>query len=425
MACEPIGEKDFRLRTNQKTVLLSADSVPSRDEWVKAIRKVIFKAQNSGDSVKVRSYPDGMHVLTGVQIAIPYSLILDIERSSAMDFSETIEVKVYDKEEQYSVDSYFFAYFRDMSAALEQIRDAVREYRLLPTSGFPQSVIDTTPRSIPGLAIERSASVPTESMSPKTSTGFRLTSLLRPFSDNNPFTRTSQSSPTATATTVEEEFTHVSKRANSSSFIPVTALPILADQAPYPGPCNLQQESTTTGKSPGHTYPPSTLRSIIDPEGNSSWTVGVPSWLRPRRTFGNSLTSGAGLIGRSEVAGVREIYSSMGPTPTKPVGFDLTFSIMESPETSVDAEIIEKFRIAFAYDEKEDLLGCDYQLPIFRKAYLTYSPIDFSGYLFRLLPVYGRLYISTNYFCFKSSGPLAVRTKVSIHIYPLCILIFA
>lgn len=53
VTCESVGEKDFRLRTDQKTVILSADSIPSRDEWVKAIKKVIFKAQNMGDSVKV------------------------------------------------------------------------------------------------------------------------------------------------------------------------------------------------------------------------------------------------------------------------------------------------------------------------------------------------------------------------------------
>ena len=53
ITCEPAGERDIRVRTNQKTIKLSADSVPSRDEWVKAIRKVMFKAQNSGDSVKV------------------------------------------------------------------------------------------------------------------------------------------------------------------------------------------------------------------------------------------------------------------------------------------------------------------------------------------------------------------------------------
>ena len=53
LSCEPVNDKEIRIRTNSKTVMLSADSVPSRDEWVKAIRKVIFKAQNMGDSVKV------------------------------------------------------------------------------------------------------------------------------------------------------------------------------------------------------------------------------------------------------------------------------------------------------------------------------------------------------------------------------------
>lgn len=53
ISCESTGERDIRLRTNQKTIKLSADSVPSRDEWVKSIRKVMFKAQNMGDSVKV------------------------------------------------------------------------------------------------------------------------------------------------------------------------------------------------------------------------------------------------------------------------------------------------------------------------------------------------------------------------------------
>lgn len=39
--------------------------------------------------------------------------------------------------------------------------------------------------------------------------------------------------------------------------------------------------------------------------------------------------------------------------------------------------------------------------------------LGFPGYIFRLLPVYGRLYISTNYFAFRSSGPLTSRTTVS------------
>jgi len=55
ISCESHGDKAFRVRTNQKTVNLEADSVPSRDEWVKSIRKVIFQAQNLGNNVKVSS----------------------------------------------------------------------------------------------------------------------------------------------------------------------------------------------------------------------------------------------------------------------------------------------------------------------------------------------------------------------------------
>ena len=53
ISCDQIHEREIKLRTAQKTITLYADSVPSRDEWVKAIRKVIFKAQNMGESVKV------------------------------------------------------------------------------------------------------------------------------------------------------------------------------------------------------------------------------------------------------------------------------------------------------------------------------------------------------------------------------------
>jgi sterol 3beta-glucosyltransferase len=54
ISCDAMQDKMFRIRTNQKIVTLMADSVPSREEWVKAIRKVMFKAQNMGNSVKVR-----------------------------------------------------------------------------------------------------------------------------------------------------------------------------------------------------------------------------------------------------------------------------------------------------------------------------------------------------------------------------------
>ena len=58
ISCEVVDPKSFRLRTSQKSVRLSTDSTVNRDEWIKAIRKVAFKAQNQGDSVKVCSIKD-------------------------------------------------------------------------------------------------------------------------------------------------------------------------------------------------------------------------------------------------------------------------------------------------------------------------------------------------------------------------------
>ena len=64
ISCEAVNEKEFQVRTTQKIVHLQADSVPSRDEWVKSIHKVMFKAQNLGDTVKVRSSKLILHITT-------------------------------------------------------------------------------------------------------------------------------------------------------------------------------------------------------------------------------------------------------------------------------------------------------------------------------------------------------------------------
>ncbi|KAJ3516791.1 hypothetical protein NLJ89_g910 [Agrocybe chaxingu] len=309
ISCDPSGEKGFRLRTNTKTVVLSADSVPSREEWVKAIRKVIFKAQNMGDSVK---------------IAIPYSAIVDVERSTAMDFTETIEIKVVDKEDNFTVDSYFFAYFHDLAGGLDQIRDAVRSHRSQPKpleSGAPAIVVDTT--------------------------------VARP-------------GPVHVAWTHSDER---SKRYFLEAIVNVVAIP-------------------RTHVPPVHF------------QDTSSWVVGVPSWLKgSRRVFGGS-TATTDTSTTFTATPVKEVYSPAlsSPSPqSRSSGGDLAFSVLETPDMAPDQETT-KFRAAFAYDEKETLLGY------------------FPGYIYRLLPVYGKLYISTNHFCFKSSGPLAVRTRMTLPI---------
>jgi len=52
-SCDAIDEHRFKLRTSERNYTFTADSEKSRDEWIKAIQKVMFKTQHEGESVKV------------------------------------------------------------------------------------------------------------------------------------------------------------------------------------------------------------------------------------------------------------------------------------------------------------------------------------------------------------------------------------
>jgi sterol 3beta-glucosyltransferase len=280
-----------------------------------------------------------------------------------MDFSETIEVKVFDKGEHLSVDSYFFAYFHDLPGALDQIRDAVRAHRALPERGLPHLVLDTTVSRPMHNIVDRTQSMPTPNSHSKSASGFSLTSFLRPFQETISLGRPSAGSLPESLPGAEE-FTHISRRPNSS-FMPITVSPI-AD------PHHVQEDSskslTPTPSSIDHTYPPSTSISSYDPDhpsltresssAGSVWSVGVPSWLKGSRRVFSGLESATSMP--VSPPGVREVYSSTTSTPSNRLSGmgDMAFSVLETPDMIVDAEMTEKFRNAFAYDEKETLLGC-------------------------------------------------------------------
>ncbi|CAG7846562.1 Sterol 3-beta-glucosyltransferase; AltName: Full=Autophagy-related protein 26 [Serendipita indica DSM 11827] len=367
IACEPHGEKGLRIRTNQRTVNLDADSIPSRDEWVKAIRKVIFQAQNHGDSVK---------------IAIPYSAVVNVTKSKAMDFSETIEIKVVDKEDD-CLDSYFFAYFHSIDLAVEQIRAALKEAKESPMIKLVQDTVKDTTSHKTSTALplvhelDKVVSAPTPSSTSSTLSSVRdsvrdklstpvgkLNSLLRPGHT------TPDSRPTSTMST-------------ESSPITVTASPKSAAE-----------------KMPGdHTYPPSLVHhNVSDSSTKSSWSVpvGVPNWIKnsSKHFFTSSPEVGPGTV-KVDTKDVGGIHTSAHQS-TGDHG-DFGFSIVDGLDSALDPATVDKFRAAFAFDERETLLA------------------EIPGYLFRVLPVFGRVNISSNYFCFRSSQPLT-KTRMMIPI---------
>ncbi len=290
---------------------------------------------------------------------------MDVDKSSAMDFSETIEVKVLDNEDKVGLDSYFFAYFHNISAALDQIREAVKAYKPIAVSPSAlEQVQDTTGVKLvshPNPAIERTPSEPIKS----TGYGLRLPSLFRPFASENPIPASHQSGQAQGKTS--GEFTHVLRPSTQTVASPLATTP---NATPRLSPVStldstarqsrVLTESVLEGVkvSDFHTYPPSPSPSTElaplptrDSANSSSW--GVPSWLRgsTRRVFSVSSSSSDSTIGRR---GVSEVLSA----DEGDVSADLGFSVLETHEAA-EPEAAEKFRTTFAFDDKEPLLGCE------------------------------------------------------------------
>ncbi|KZT52776.1 glycosyltransferase family 1 protein [Calocera cornea HHB12733] len=395
MTCEPVGERGLRIRTNQRNVNLTADSIPSRDEWVKAVRKVMFRAQNTGESVK---------------IAIPFSLIVDVDKNTSMDFTETVEVKVFDrddKDENYSLDSYFFAYFHDLDHALEQIQDILQEHRRSASdpTGHGGVVHDTTSAGV--ISSIGSPDRPVQADSKPTS--FRLTSLLRPFSSHPQplgFPVRTESAPehiqdigiagtppsrhlTASPSPLQDD----SRTLRPGFFRPSTSSPDITPQS-----------GSMPESSASHIYPPSwssspgqhqeTLQTQQD-QASKGWSV--PHWLR-----GSSRLFSPGVSGSDASSMPHSVILSDHASDDEDEqdgSNNMGFSLLDGTDVPhvFDTTVAEKFHSTFALDEKEALIG--------------YLP----GSLLRVLPIYGRVYISTNFFCFRSTQPLT-KTRMIIPI---------
>lgn len=294
-----------------------------------------------------------------------------MDKSSALDFRETIEVKVVDGSEDLAVDSYFFTYFHDISAALEQIRDAIASTRpFVPEAqeslGAEQLIDTTVSRSSSTSRTGTSEHLP--EVAPRSSSSFRLSALLRPFQEI-PLGRAANSPGQLDE---HEDFTHVEKRDNSS-FVPVALPPPPSDISGASHANEFSQDHPTLkarltdNEIPSsHTYPPFTspseslVQTTQEQALATSW-VSVPSWLRmSRRTLGSA--PGAGnqqpAVLRDTKA-VTEVYSSgTHQSMTLSQGAELGYSILETPNSAIDPEIIEKFQASFAFDDKERLLGC-------------------------------------------------------------------
>lgn len=83
-------------------------------------------------------------------------------------------------------------------------------------------------------------------------------------------------------------------------------------------------------------------------------------------------------------------------------------------EDQAGEKVNEKFRKSFGLTEKESVLARELTFIAVRQSVAEFSSrlgSEFPAYLFRGLPIYGKMIVSTTFLCFKSTGPLA-KTKV-------------
>jgi sterol 3beta-glucosyltransferase len=104
--------RDFQVTTDQRTYHFRADSPASAKEWVKALQKVIFRTHNDGDSVKV---------------SFPIENVIDVEESPMAEFAETLKIRVLDNGDTYAIDEYFFTFFEFGQEAFKFLKGLVSE----------------------------------------------------------------------------------------------------------------------------------------------------------------------------------------------------------------------------------------------------------------------------------------------------------
>ncbi|CDH55331.1 glycosyltransferase family 1 protein [Lichtheimia corymbifera JMRC:FSU:9682] len=100
-------EFGFKVITMNKTWHLQADTNAAMVEWINVLQKAIFKAKNTGNSLK---------------IALPFENILDMELTEAFEFQQFLQIRAVGIDDSFVMDEYYFTYFADANATFTSLK---------------------------------------------------------------------------------------------------------------------------------------------------------------------------------------------------------------------------------------------------------------------------------------------------------------
>lgn len=432
----------FKVTTPARRFTFLTQDEQSRDAWVEALQKETFRAQNQGESVR---------------ISIPLETVMNVDTTLSVDGTEMVCITVVDEAGDFSVDEYYFlhltkpsAFIADLSSLLEQagrgsvasllsgdqalnlsrlsIRDStgathaavisrksLEEVPVLPEVHVPTQrdketakLAEATESDIPQAGFPHSVS---EDVSRRGSTDKQ---------DEQPTTASTATSAIAVPMSIRKN----SQEAPTDAILSTTPRAAALNR--------LSMEST-------HTYPPSP--SVSDPptsfdqvqrEAERGWAI--PDWLKsaPARVLGrgSDASSAATSLPKAPSTGastrrrrkVLEQWSddkgddvSRGESSNTDNEDDIlshsihsaqsNYSILEADGEEVEpadhASVAAEFRDTFGIGEDESLIGHTH------------------AYLYRVLPVAGRLFVAESHLAFRSSGIAAKTVGRTLMLVPL------
>lgn len=389
-SCDMLDGARFKLRTAERNYTFTADTEANAQEWVRVLRKVIQTTQHHGESVK---------------LIIPLDAIVEIERSPTLEFAETVEVKVVDPEDAMSVDSYFFAGFNDNDYAFDVMQELLSAR---PGKALDAPQVPSAAELAQGQAADEQGTRPGSAASYASLS--RVGSLLRPLIG--------------------------SQDRVSESRVPIAAplqpsLPEVGDSSGFTS--GYDSEASSADQSHGG-YPPKPVGRppphMLEQPSSSSW--GAPGWIRKpaAKLFGTSPSYSdvqtrrrpSRRLRKRKQPSVTEVVE-----PTLPLTTDEEMSDAESPRrrqhrrmTSGGSSIIQRLTGSvsdWSVDSETDEASRKFHA-IFSMPDTEVLIDDFTGYIYRMVPVHGRFYVSQNFFCFMSTRSV-MKTKMVVPIKDL------
>ncbi|KAM0718019.1 hypothetical protein Q7P37_006351 [Cladosporium fusiforme] len=410
----------FTVTTENRKYYFKADSATSAAEWVKQLQTAMFRSHNDGDSVK---------------ISLPIQNVIDVEPAPMVDGAETIRICAVDSADDLAMEEYYFTFsnhggdaFR-MLKSLTDNNDARNTTDIADVSAdaarsYPERGRDDHPRtSTTGASQPRAASRLPHSPSTHESTDSFATTIDQPLSspsiDNEEVDMSASQmltgdgafrAPTlrmpapkrtdseSSAERLRQELDEASRSPSVGSDQNSVRRPTHAhtdqtlgdDESAHSrksGDTVAQQDKAERSKSHDST---ATLQRPTRPIATLNSASKVASYVRDQsKRVGSYLSSSPGIyygkFSGAFAGGRRNYIGSDGLPPD------------ENVKEGEDADIEERnrsFRKHFSLPDSEQLVS------------------SHGGAMYKVLPLWGKIYLGTRYFCYRS--PLVLSVKMVI-----------